>query len=82
MDPSTGEVLFAKNSDRSVPIASLTKLMTALVFLEQKPSLDREGLFLTMEKLYANAALPPAWGNGTRLMEMQAPPPAKKEGGQ
>ena len=42
IDPSTGEVLFAKNSDRSVPIASLTKLMTALVFLEQKPSLDGE----------------------------------------
>jgi D-alanyl-D-alanine endopeptidase (penicillin-binding protein 7) len=42
IDPSTGEVLFAKNSDRSVPIASLTKLMTALVFLEQKPALDRE----------------------------------------
>jgi D-alanyl-D-alanine endopeptidase (penicillin-binding protein 7) len=42
IDPSTGEVLFAKNSDRSVPIASLTKLMTALVFLEQKPALDGE----------------------------------------
>ena len=42
IDPSTGEVLFAKNSDRSVPIASLTKLMTALVFLEQKPALDTE----------------------------------------
>lgn len=42
VDPATGEVLFAKNSDSSVPIASLTKLMTALVFLEQKPALDRE----------------------------------------
>lgn len=41
VDPSTGEVLFEKNSARSVPIASLTKLMTALVFLEQKPKLDR-----------------------------------------
>jgi serine-type D-Ala-D-Ala endopeptidase (penicillin-binding protein 7) len=35
-------VLFAKNSDSCVPIASLTKLMTALVFLEQKPALDQE----------------------------------------
>jgi D-alanyl-D-alanine endopeptidase (penicillin-binding protein 7) len=42
VDPSTGEVLFEKNSARSVPIASLTKLMTALVFLEQKPDLSRE----------------------------------------
>ena len=41
VDPSTGEVLFEKNSSRSVPIASLTKLMTALVFLEQKPDLER-----------------------------------------
>lgn len=42
VDPGTGEVLFAKNPDRSVPIASITKLMTALVFLEQKPALERE----------------------------------------
>jgi D-alanyl-D-alanine endopeptidase (penicillin-binding protein 7) len=42
VDPATGEVLFEKNSSSSVPIASLTKLMTALVFLEQKPDLNRE----------------------------------------
>lgn len=42
VDPRTGEVLFAKNAQRQVPIASLTKLMTALVFLEQKPNLRRE----------------------------------------
>ena len=42
LDPLTGEVLFEKNASRSVPIASLSKLMTALVFLEQKPNLDKE----------------------------------------
>ncbi len=42
VDPSTGKVLFEKNAGRSVPIASLTKLMTALVFLEQKPDLSRD----------------------------------------
>ena len=42
LDPATGEVLYEKNSSRSVPIASLTKLMTAMVFLEQKPDLMRE----------------------------------------
>jgi D-alanyl-D-alanine endopeptidase (penicillin-binding protein 7) len=41
MDTSTGEVLYEKNAEFSVPIASLTKLMTVLVFLEQKPDLDR-----------------------------------------
>ncbi len=44
LDPTTGEVLFEKNSSRSVPIASLTKLMTAMVFLEQQPDLDRSVL--------------------------------------
>ena len=42
LDPATGEVLFEKNSSRSVPIASITKLMTAMVFLEQQPDLGRE----------------------------------------
>jgi D-alanyl-D-alanine endopeptidase (penicillin-binding protein 7) len=42
LDPATGEVLFEKNASRSVPIASITKLMTAMVFLEQQPDLTRE----------------------------------------
>lgn len=42
MDPTTNEVLYEKDSSDAVPIASLTKLMTALVFLEQRPDLDRE----------------------------------------
>ncbi len=42
LDPQTGEVLFEKNSTNSVPIASLTKLMTAMVFLEEGPDLSRE----------------------------------------
>jgi D-alanyl-D-alanine endopeptidase (penicillin-binding protein 7) len=41
MDARTGEVLFAKNADIVVPIASLSKMMTAMVFLEQKPDLER-----------------------------------------
>lgn len=50
LDPVTGEVLFEKNSSRSVPVASLSKLMTALVFLEQKPDLDRQ-VEVTREEL-------------------------------
>jgi D-alanyl-D-alanine endopeptidase (penicillin-binding protein 7) len=42
LDPATDRVLFEKQSDQTVPIASLTKLMSALVFLEQKPDLRRE----------------------------------------
>jgi len=40
VDPATGQVLYEKNADVTVPIASLTKLMTVLVFLEAKPDLD------------------------------------------
>src|SRR5262245_39701118 len=42
LDPKTDEILFDKNSAVTVPIASLSKLMTAMVFLEQQPDLDRE----------------------------------------
>jgi D-alanyl-D-alanine endopeptidase (penicillin-binding protein 7) len=49
LDPLTGEVLFEKNASRSVPIASLSKLMTALVFLEQKPDLDKQVTVRTEE---------------------------------
>jgi D-alanyl-D-alanine endopeptidase (penicillin-binding protein 7) len=41
IDPATDQVLFEKQSDQTVPIASLTKLMSALVFLDQKPDLRR-----------------------------------------
>jgi D-alanyl-D-alanine endopeptidase (penicillin-binding protein 7) len=41
MDPATGRLLYEKNAERSVPIASITKLMTALVLLEQEPDLTR-----------------------------------------
>jgi D-alanyl-D-alanine endopeptidase (penicillin-binding protein 7) len=37
---SGGEVLFQKNADQIVPIASITKLMTAMVVLDSSPILD------------------------------------------
>ena len=39
IDEASGEVLAEKNPDAIVPIASLTKLMTAMVFLDSKPNL-------------------------------------------
>jgi D-alanyl-D-alanine endopeptidase (penicillin-binding protein 7) len=41
MDARTGEVLFDKNSGTAMPIASLTKLMTAMVLVETKPEWSR-----------------------------------------
>jgi D-alanyl-D-alanine endopeptidase (penicillin-binding protein 7) len=42
MDASTGQILFEKNAGSPRPIASLTKLMTNVVFLETDPDLDGE----------------------------------------
>ncbi len=39
-DTHSGAALFAKNADDVRPIGSITKLMTALVFLETQPDLD------------------------------------------
>ena len=48
LDQDTNEVLFSKNSQAVLPIASLTKLMTALVVTEAKLPLD-EALTVTQE---------------------------------
>lgn len=39
IDQSTGDVLYEKNANAVVPIASITKLMTAMVALDAQPSL-------------------------------------------
>ena len=42
IDGATEHILWERNADASLPIASLTKLMTALVFLESNPNFDAE----------------------------------------
>jgi serine-type D-Ala-D-Ala endopeptidase (penicillin-binding protein 7) len=42
VDQTSGAVLFEKNPSTQVPIASITKLMTAMVALDAKPSLSEE----------------------------------------
>ncbi len=52
LDADTGEIVFTKNSDAVLPIASITKLMTAMVIidrgldLEQRVVLSREDVDL------------------------------------
>ena len=41
-NPETGEVLFSENADKPRSMASITKVMTAAVFLEDDPDMDRE----------------------------------------
>jgi serine-type D-Ala-D-Ala endopeptidase (penicillin-binding protein 7) len=39
-NPATGRALFSRNADQAVPIASITKLMTAMVVLEAKQNMN------------------------------------------
>jgi D-alanyl-D-alanine endopeptidase (penicillin-binding protein 7) len=50
LDQSTGEVLYSKNESAVVPIASITKLMTAMVTLDAGLPLDEE-VTIEREKL-------------------------------
>jgi len=50
LDQSTGEVLYSKNESAIVPIASITKLMTAMVTLDAGLPLDDE-VKITREEL-------------------------------
>jgi D-alanyl-D-alanine endopeptidase (penicillin-binding protein 7) len=39
-DPQTGQTLYSKNADQAHPIASITKLMTAMVVIDSKLDMD------------------------------------------
>src|SRR5450755_1914375 len=58
VDQSDSSVLYSRNSDVAAPIASITKLMTALVVLDAKQPLD-EPLTISPEE----AALPKCRGS-------------------
>ena len=47
-DPKSGQTLFSKNADQAAPIASITKLMTAMVVLDAKLAMD-EPIELTID---------------------------------
>lgn len=69
VDQHSKEILFEKNPDVSLPIASITKLMTAMVVLDSNAPLD-EVLTITQEdvKIYAKSRL----GLGTKLTREEA----------
>ncbi|KKW29480.1 MAG: Peptidase S11 D-alanyl-D-alanine carboxypeptidase 1 [Candidatus Uhrbacteria bacterium GW2011_GWD2_52_7] len=59
MDAKSGSVLFEKQADEVRPIGSITKLMTALVFLESNPDLSewvtvRQADFVGGGRVYLN----------------------------
>ena len=66
VDEDSGEILAAKNADAVVPVASLTKLMTALVVLEAGQDLEEE-LAITREDLDTYKRTPSRIPFGARL---------------
>jgi D-alanyl-D-alanine endopeptidase (penicillin-binding protein 7) len=66
VDQDTDEVLFSKNPQAVLPIASITKLMTALVVTEAGLSLD-ESLTVTQEDVDATTGSSSRLSVGTRL---------------
>ncbi len=51
IDPKNGVELYNEQADKIVPVASITKLMTALVFLNNNPGWDREYRVLTSDQI-------------------------------
>jgi serine-type D-Ala-D-Ala endopeptidase (penicillin-binding protein 7) len=49
-DPTSGQTLFSRNADQVAPIASITKLMTAMVVLDAKLAMD-EPIALTTDDI-------------------------------
>lgn len=66
VDANDSSVLFAQRDDAAVPIASITKLMTALVVLEGRQSLD-EVVTITNADRDATGRAASRLGVGTRL---------------
>ncbi len=50
MDVASGNILFAKDMDTRYPIASMTKLMTAMIFLDNNHDLSEEVTVLEEDK--------------------------------
>ncbi len=66
VDPDSGETLAAKSADDVLPIASLTKLMTALVVIDARQPAD-EILEITDEDVDREKSTPSRLRVGTRL---------------
>ena len=66
IDQETQEILFAKNSQAVLPIASITKLMTALVVTEAQQPLD-EMLVVTQDDIDTEKGSRSRLSVGTRL---------------
>ncbi len=67
----TGEVLYSKNAEQALPIASITKLMTAMVVIDAGQPLD-ESLQITHAEIDRLRGTSSRLAVGTRLSRRQA----------
>lgn len=51
MDADSGKIIFQKNIDQPLPIASLTKLMSALVFLNTNPDWQKVAVYSAQDNI-------------------------------
>lgn len=70
VDVDSGQVLFQKNPSQKLSIASLTKLMTAIIFLENNPGFDKEGQITVQDNQLAGAKLYVPNGEGVRVEDL------------
>ncbi|MCK4554177.1 serine hydrolase [Candidatus Parcubacteria bacterium] len=52
INEQTDEILWQKNATTTLPLASLTKLVAVKVFLDTRPSLDREAAYSSKDEEY------------------------------
>lgn len=69
VDNSTGAWLYAKNALDSRPIASLTKLLTAMVYLDARPNLDTV-VYISSRDCYKSAKSHLREGEGYKASEL------------
>jgi len=72
MDVASGQTLFEKDSHIAYPIASLSKLVTAMVFLDEKPNLEDQIIFTAEDDAIAGKTVIPMGERLTKREVLQA----------
>lgn len=69
IERETEKILFEKNSDRKTPVASISKLATALVFLDSKPDWDKT-IYMQASDYVGGATLRVGRGESLRARDL------------
>jgi D-alanyl-D-alanine endopeptidase (penicillin-binding protein 7) len=72
MDVASGQMLYEKDSHIAYPVASLSKILTAMVFLDGKPNLDEQVTFLAEDDGSAGKTVFPTGESLTKREVLQS----------